>query len=67
MDCIFTYFIEEDTNEAYIFSALDNKCSLEDFDLALSKGKINQQFHDALVENTYAGATAEKPAYWLTL
>ncbi len=63
---IYPYFVNED-NEAYIFSALNVECTAMDFDKALNEGEINDQYKNALVANTYGGATPEKPVEWLQL
>lgn len=63
---IYPYFVDED-NRAYVFSALNVECTTMDFDKALTEGEINQQYHDALVENVYGGDILEKPVEWLQL
>lgn len=56
-------YSENDSGEGYIFSALNCKCSTEDFTAALNDGTINQSYHDQLVTNMWSG-DAPKPAFW---
>lgn len=65
--CLFPYFVNDDNNKAYIFSALDTGCTALDFADALESKVIVKKYYDALVENTYGGIVPIKADYWLEL
>jgi hypothetical protein len=56
----FPYYINEDINEGWIFSALDCECSRMDIKAKLDEGTINQNYYDLLIGNLHEGTVKEQ-------
>ena len=56
----FPYFTNEETGEAWIFSALDCECSRMDIAAKLQDETINQNYHDLLIGNLHKGIVKDQ-------
>lgn len=63
----YPYYVNPVTNEAWVFSALDNDCIKIDSQRALDAEIITEEYRNALLANVYSGATKPKTEYWLQL
>lgn len=64
---VYNFYINPDTNEAYVFSALLTASCQMMWQKAKMNGTITSAYYDALVANSYNGLDKPKAAYWLQL
>ena len=57
---LFPYSYDEETGLAWIFSALDCKCSRDDINSHFEAGQINENYKNLLIANLHTGAKKEE-------